>query len=384
MPPHFHLCFLLFFCLDQAQLEQGNVSVYAALGGQAEFILHVIPSGCSHTGRRCSEYEWRKQDNTKIANFKEQNWTCVNVYKHKCKGYENGSLQLSNISTEDSGYYFVDLYNTTGTLVAKLWFLLQIQDPISEPKVNYSCLKNGTIQFSCSVQNGTDPVYSWAIEGMSPVDNCIYTQNGTCTISITSQLMPREVKCTVKNQISTNFSRSIIASCPDPVSEPKVNYSCLKNGTILQLSCSVQSGTDPEYSWTIEGMSPMDNCTYSQNGTCTISIASQLMPREVTCTVKNQISMNVSHSINASCPETSTSALAPTLASSELPSIISTVDNRTMSLDNRTMPKNINTSWTDSHCLQKCIMKSAIWGSVVLLVTSLALILGCLYTMPKE
>nr|XP_033796492.1 carcinoembryonic antigen-related cell adhesion molecule 2-like isoform X2 [Geotrypetes seraphini] len=339
----------------------------------------MTPSGCRETEGICYVYTWNKNIKS-IAKFKGQNRTCRNDYQNRCKGYKNGSLLLSNISTEDSGYYHVDLHNITGVLVAKFWFLLQIQDPVSKPMVNYSCLEDGKIQVSCSVQNGTDPKYSWTKEGISLMENCTYSQNGICTILMTSQVL-REVICIVKNQISENISHSINVSCLDPVSKPMVNYSCLEDGKI-QVSCSVQNGTDPKYSWTKEGMSLMENCTYSQNGICTILMTSQVL-REVICIVKNQISENISHSINVSCLETSTSALAPTLISNELPVTNSTVEGKPS--DNTTMPnKTKNVTSKGPECLNHCIMKSAIGGSVVFLVTGLALILGCLCTMPKE
>ncbi|XP_029434795.1 uncharacterized protein LOC115076916 isoform X2 [Rhinatrema bivittatum] len=381
MPALLHLCLLLLFSArgSPAPAEGGNVTVYAALGDQAEFILYGALPNYNQTAH--TSIEWRMNITINVANFRGSDRTCGDVYKHRCKGYKNGSLHLSNLSRKDSGYYNVDFYND-GKLDAKFWFLLEVQDPVSAPVVTFACHANETAELSCRSENGTRPEYSWTIEGNPLTANFNYSQNGT-GILIKPQPVLRTVICTVKNQISERFSHPLNVTCADPVSEPVVNYSCRADGTV-ELSCSAQNGTRPEYSWTVEGNPLGSGFNYSQNDTRIILIKPQPVLRDVICTVKNQLSERSSHPIKVTCPvPASTSGLTPMLSSTEPHTVNSTVEGKASDITTRPS-KNTNTSKTDTCSNHQCFVVSAIWGATVLLVTGLALILGFLCTMPKE
>ncbi|XP_029433892.1 uncharacterized protein LOC115076489 [Rhinatrema bivittatum] len=383
MPALLHLCLLLLFSAQgsPAPAEGGNVTVYAPLGGQAEFILYR--ASLCYDQNACKSMEWRKDITTRVAKFIGSDRTCTVSYKHRCKGYENGSLQLSNLSREDSGYYNVDFHNYSGRLEAKFWFLLEVQDPMSEPVVTYACHANETAELSCRAEKGTRPEYSWTIEGNPLTANFNYSQNGT-GILIKPQLVLRAVICTVKNQISERSSHPLNVTCADPVSEPVVNYSCRADGT-AELSCSAQNGTRPEYSWTVEGNPLGSGFNYSQNDTRIILIKPQPVLRDVICTVKNQLSERSSHPIKVTCPvPASTSGLTPMLSSTEPHTVNSTVEGKASDITTRPS-KNTNTSKTADTCSNhQCSWFQRSGGAQSLLVTGLALILGFLCTMPKE
>ncbi|XP_029434798.1 hepatocyte cell adhesion molecule-like isoform X5 [Rhinatrema bivittatum] len=216
MPALLHLCLLLLFSArgSPAPAEGGNVTVYAALGDQAEFILYGALPNYNQTAH--TSIEWRMNITINVANFRGSDRTCGDVYKHRCKGYKNGSLHLSNLSRKDSGYYNVDFYND-GKLDAKFWFLLEVQDPVSAPVVTFACHANETAELSCRSENGTRPEYSWTIEGNPLTANFNYSQNGT-GILIKPQPVLRTVICTVKNQISERFSHPLNVTCAVPAS----------------------------------------------------------------------------------------------------------------------------------------------------------------------
>ncbi|XP_029435082.1 uncharacterized protein LOC115077066 [Rhinatrema bivittatum] len=150
MPALLHLCLLLLFSAQgsPAPAEGGNVTVYAPLGGQAEFILYR--ASLCYDQNACKSMDWRKDITTRVAKFIGSDRTCTDSYKHRCKGYENGSLQLSNLSREDSGYYNVDFHNYSGRLEAKFWFLLEVQGspaPTEGGNVTVYAALGGQVEF---------------------------------------------------------------------------------------------------------------------------------------------------------------------------------------------------------------------------------------------
>ncbi|XP_069491798.1 uncharacterized protein [Ambystoma mexicanum] len=162
-------------------------------------------------------------------------------------------------------------------------------DPVSEPEVGSMCGSNGTVQLICHVKNGTHLSYSWSVAG-------VLVNTSFEKITWQGPLLTN-VTCTTRNQISEETSQPRNISCIDPVSEPKVGFSCVSNNTI-RLVCLVTKGTDPHsrpsYSWTINGAqngsSPAGEITV--HGTALIN---------VTCTAKNLISERESNPINATC-----------------------------------------------------------------------------------
>ncbi|XP_069493421.1 T-cell surface antigen CD2-like [Ambystoma mexicanum] len=130
-----------------------------------------------------------------------------------CRVLPGGSLELSRITPEQAGGYTLLMRAEDRGLrpeegeTRRKCFLLQLQDPVSTPEVNYTCLLNARVQLSCLMESGTDPSYSWSVNGTPS-----WLPSRVVEMSYESVL--RNVTCTVKNHVSEEQSHSTDVTCP--------------------------------------------------------------------------------------------------------------------------------------------------------------------------
>ncbi|XP_069491830.1 T-cell surface antigen CD2-like isoform X4 [Ambystoma mexicanum] len=195
-----YLCLLFSADFGPASAEEecnGTTAVYVAPGGMA--VLQITDSDKALCPGGCGFQWWRRGQD-----FFPQCWKMPN-----CQVLRGGSLELCHITPEEAGDYTLHIF---GRMPEK-WerkrkcFLLQLQDPVSTPEVNYTCLLNSTVQLSCLMENGTDPSYSWSVNGTPS-----WLPSREVEMSYESVL--RNVTCTVKNHVSEEQSQSTDVTCP--------------------------------------------------------------------------------------------------------------------------------------------------------------------------
>ncbi|XP_078514472.1 cell adhesion molecule CEACAM5-like [Lissotriton helveticus] len=254
--------------------------VYVAPGGPA--LLQLSDAEVALCPGNCG-FEWKKNGSRRLAKIKDG--VEVRRCRPNCQMFPNGSLELSEVTPEDTGDYSVLVTLRNGTTFSRC-FRLQVQEPVSIPAVNYTCRPNASVQLSCSVENGTDPTYSWSLD-----ETPLWTPTKETMRGYQSVL--RNVTCSARNEISEQRSDPTDIICPDPVSVPEVAFKCRSKGTV-QLFCRVANGTDLSFSWTVNG-------TEEDNGTSSVEIPIGNEFIEVTCTARNQISESASNRTNVTC-----------------------------------------------------------------------------------
>ncbi|XP_069498890.1 uncharacterized protein [Ambystoma mexicanum] len=196
--------------------EECNVitEVYAAPRGSA--LLQITDSDRAFCPRGCS-FQWRRSDSRTVAAGSDLSISTPCDFTPDCRVLPGGSLELSRITPEQAGGYTLLMWNEDPELHPEEWetrhkcFLLQLQDPVSTPEVNYTCLLNATVQLSCLMENGTDPSYSWSVNGTpSLVPSRV--------VEMSYESVVRNVTCTVKNHVSEEQSHSTDVTCPGPSS----------------------------------------------------------------------------------------------------------------------------------------------------------------------
>ncbi|XP_069491828.1 uncharacterized protein [Ambystoma mexicanum] len=225
-----YLCLLFSADFGPASAEEecnGTTAVYVAPGGMA--VLQITDSDKALCPGGCGFQWWRRGQD-----FFPQCWKMPN-----CQVLRGGSLELCHITPEEAGDYTLHIF---GRMPEK-WerkrkcFLLQLQDPVSTPEVNYTCLLNSTVQLSCLMENGTDPSYSWSVNGTPS-----WLPSREVEMSYESVL--RNVTCTVKNHVSEEQSQSTDVTCPGPSSaEEECNgttavYAAPGGSALLQITDS--------------------------------------------------------------------------------------------------------------------------------------------------
>ncbi|XP_041437289.1 Fc receptor-like protein 5 isoform X1 [Xenopus laevis] len=205
--------------------------------------------------------------------------------------------------------------------------------PLSDPVLGVSCESEERALLTCGVLSGTDPSYSWYINDTLIGNSSLHWEvNGNnLTVSLPS---PGNISCTVTNPISSRNVSVSSVSCTVPVSDPVLEVSCLTNGSAL-VSCKVESGTNPFYSLIYNGKT-----VYENSSSPLVNVSLPLSsPGNISCSVRNRFSTKETGVQGRYCP------VKP--------------------------------------CSHNCLQNSIIVGVVTLLVTTLPLVVGCVYSMPR-
>ncbi|MGH0118672.1 UNVERIFIED_CONTAM: hypothetical protein FKN15_027755 [Acipenser sinensis] len=188
-----HLSLLI--CIYALSLSECNAvhPVYAVMGGSV--FLHMEKNHTLHY----SDLMWRKDDQW-LVRLKKSEVTFYGNYKSRAELFTNGTLRIDNTEQSDAGNYSAEYFEDgksnheethqliiTGMTGAG-WYIAigvilplmiisvavlycytrkqqQNADPVSQPVLKYSCLPDGEVQFYCSVENGSDPVFQWSLNG---------------------------------------------------------------------------------------------------------------------------------------------------------------------------------------------------------------------------
>ncbi|XP_078514471.1 uncharacterized protein LOC144773375 [Lissotriton helveticus] len=376
--------------------------VYVAPGGPA--LLQLSDSEVAGCSGIC-DFDWTKNTSKFVA--KIRNGVEVRKCRPNCQAFPSGSLELSEVTPEDTGDYRVEAWlRNQGIRLFSRCFRLQVQEPVSVPAVNYTCRPNASVQLSCSVENGTDPTYSWSLDETPSWTPTKGTLRGY-------QSVLRHVTCSARNEISEQRSDPTDITCPDPVSVPEVTFKCSSKGTV-QLFCRVANGTDLSFSWTVNG-------TEEDKRTSPLEIPIGNEFIEVNCTARNQISESASKRTNITCmvavsePEVKATCdpngnvrLICVLANGTAPSYSwsvnwtqQTASGQELTIDASVMltatctasnmisqrkSKPVNVTCTGGgacECRSRCILWSSLVGAGLLILIALPLVIDCLYPVPR-
>ncbi|KAM4701785.1 Fc receptor-like protein 5 isoform 2-T2 [Discoglossus pictus] len=262
----------------------------------------VLPVGFSvrknpRDPKTCDQITWKKRASgltTRLVT--DRNCTVTYDPGHHYKVSGNGSLEINNVTREDAGNYTVEVYTSTGGKLYCKVFILHVQDPVSRPSLNVSCLTDGSALILCNVLEGTDPTYRWAVNGLNLQGYSSSWWNVTHNqLHITSPGQ-YNVSCFVRNRVSERQNITGAVSCPAPLSVPVLNISCSEDGSATIL-CTVQNGTDPQYSWYLDKQPAQGVPT--QNGQH-LSVPSPASGN-INCTVRNPLG-DKSNSTTVFCP----------------------------------------------------------------------------------
>ncbi|KAM3936005.1 T-cell surface antigen CD2 [Leptodactylus fuscus] len=96
--------------------------------------------------------------------------------------------------------------------------------PLSEPRLDMFCHPNGSVEIFCKIENGSDPSFSWSVDG-----NLVQS---TSSWKVTENLMSGRtaiavnVSCSVMNTINSVQSPVITVSCPGGTSHLTFQLLC--------------------------------------------------------------------------------------------------------------------------------------------------------------
>ncbi|XP_041437292.1 uncharacterized protein LOC108707779 isoform X4 [Xenopus laevis] len=394
---------LFYGCLLHVGWAAETGPVYVALNDP---VLLNIPE---YPNAEKDQVTWKDGNNNTIGKFLNSS-----SYKQRtvceCELFRNGSLYLKRLDTVGNETYRVEVFNQSGKSITTASLLVTVIEKVSAPRLNSSCSPDGLALIGCEIQGGTDPQYSWLENGVNLSTSWNVSGNWISGFAP----VPVNISCCVWNPVSEERSQLVSVFCPIPVSVPTLNVSCQRDGS-ARILCWTDSGTDPVFSWSLNGTdkqgSPL-NQSWSQ-----ISIVPPPAVGNILCVVSNNISLE-RNTMNFSCPDpvlevsclTNGSALVSCKVESGTNPFYSLIYNGKTVYENSSSPLvnvslplsspgNISCSVRNRFstketgvqgrycpvkpCSHNCLQNSIIVGVVTLLVTTLPLVVGCVYSMPR-
>ncbi|XP_034545151.1 uncharacterized protein LOC117816882 isoform X1 [Notolabrus celidotus] len=126
----------------------------------------------------------------------------------------NGTFRINNLSRDDGGQYSGTAYlNSSGTNPVTRTLQLIIQAPVSSVQLVPECQSQGEMRVSCSSGGGDSPQYSWTLDGKTLTGTQLLSGNSESQNITLKQDVSGQLKCTVRNHISSVPGEKMISTC---------------------------------------------------------------------------------------------------------------------------------------------------------------------------
>ncbi|XP_046540045.1 carcinoembryonic antigen-related cell adhesion molecule 1-like isoform X1 [Equus quagga] len=242
-----------------AQLTIELMPTNVAEGKDVIFLVRNLPGNLA-------AYGWYKGDKVdhhqEIASYKigPVEITPGPVYSGRETIYSNGSLLFRNVTQEDTGYYTLQVINTSyqgevGT------GQLRVYPELNKP--NITCNNSNPMEhkdpvvLTCEPET-QDTTYLWSINNQSLLDSTwleLSLDNRTLTLLHITRNDTGPYECETRNPVSARrsdpFYLNVLYGPDTPIISPSDSY--YHPGANLSLSCHAASNPPAQYSWLING-----------------------------------------------------------------------------------------------------------------------------------
>ncbi|XP_004441637.1 PREDICTED: carcinoembryonic antigen-related cell adhesion molecule 5 [Ceratotherium simum simum] len=250
---------LIFWNPSTSALTIESVPYNAAEGKDVILLVHNLPG--SLIG-----YGWYKGDRVdpsqQIASYMigTQNTTQGPAYSGREIIYPNGSLLFQNTTQEDTGYYTLQVIQTT--LLTEVGIgQLRVYRELTKPNItsnNSNPMEvEDTVVLRCEPKT-QDTTYLWLINNQSLPDSArleLSLDNRTLTLLHVTRNDTGPYECETQNPVSARrsdqFTLNVLYGPDTPIISPSDSY--YRAGANLSLSCHVASNPPAQYSWLING-----------------------------------------------------------------------------------------------------------------------------------
>ncbi|KAJ8405462.1 hypothetical protein AAFF_G00319350 [Aldrovandia affinis] len=133
----------------------------------------------------------------------------LGTIQDKCQVFANGSLLLKTATKSDTGNYTVELYDHFGHFISKTEIEVIIMEPVSQPEIHASCMVDGQVMLTCSVDRGDEVKLQWTRLG-----NLSQQLQSERTLYLVSNAFVH-MACVAENPVSKKSSKPITKKCRD-------------------------------------------------------------------------------------------------------------------------------------------------------------------------
>ncbi|MGH0118675.1 UNVERIFIED_CONTAM: hypothetical protein FKN15_027758 [Acipenser sinensis] len=155
-----------------------------------------------------------KRGTVPVARLKESTVFYYGDYENKANIFTNGTLRLDKIDDADTGPYSVVVSDANGRNIHSEIAQLFMMNGVSQPEVKYTCLPNGKIQFNCSVEKGSDPLFQWSLDGNILVGETAF-HTIKKNVAVLYHVVSGKLICIVANNASESYSDPISFACEE-------------------------------------------------------------------------------------------------------------------------------------------------------------------------
>ncbi|XP_030059728.1 uncharacterized protein LOC115470588 isoform X2 [Microcaecilia unicolor] len=184
---------------------------------QEDVEIYGNPNGCA-----VFHLEKQNLENSSIIWTKEgTKLNCSYNHIQKCKILENGALLLlERVTSEDEGMYTAEVLDNQGNTTHTTKFLMKLIENIT-PKINISCLRNGTGLLFCD-RGRNDRVY-WTLNGRILNNTEVFLDDNCSKITVNKDVAG-SFMCHINKSTHISNSSATLLNCPDTDENPWSMY----------------------------------------------------------------------------------------------------------------------------------------------------------------
>ncbi|KAJ8405461.1 hypothetical protein AAFF_G00319340 [Aldrovandia affinis] len=181
----------LYICMQDAVAQKSSREVRQV--GDTIFLHHAWRN--SHV----VDARWRMSD--------KRLGTIHKNCQDKCQVFANGSLLLKRATKSDTGNYTGELYDHSGRFISRTEIEVIIMEPVSQPEIRASCMVDGQVMLTCSVDRGDEVKLQWT--GLGNLSQQLQSER---TLYLVSNAFVH-MACVAENPVSKKSSKPITKKC---------------------------------------------------------------------------------------------------------------------------------------------------------------------------
>ncbi|KAL7854266.1 hypothetical protein AOLI_G00211100 [Acnodon oligacanthus] len=198
----------MFLMLLTTVTVQGELSVCNVSDG-LQFFGVLGKSVLVHLPMPANTNEIRLQKDSKLVLSLKISGNKITGTNQKHKFFNNGSVQISNVSSNDSGVYKWETFDSAGTFLLNTTFTLKIHEPLPQTHLDILCQSSGERRVQCTPAGQK---YRWTLNS-AELNSTVAYMSDPGDVIILKGHVTGNLTCIISNEVGGNFASAWLPVC---------------------------------------------------------------------------------------------------------------------------------------------------------------------------
>ncbi|XP_023183919.1 uncharacterized protein LOC111606835 [Xiphophorus maculatus] len=125
----------------------------------------------------------------------------------------NGTFSINNLMMTDGGEYVLEIFDSNGRKKEHRTFNLFLEAPVTSVHLFAECLSEGQVNVSCLSEGGSNPQYSWTLNGNKLSGHELLSENIKSNTIVLRPNVAGRLVCSVRTNFSFLLKEKITSTC---------------------------------------------------------------------------------------------------------------------------------------------------------------------------